>query len=115
MEINHVTIPESMWGKTHYRWSEPEALGFNGQKQPIKATSAASLELFYDFLEPDEWDWWATTLLSGEDSAEFDHAILFDDNGDSITFNHCIVYRPVRGSWEFGKHRETVVRIVDIL
>jgi hypothetical protein len=114
MEINNIVVPTSMWGKTHYRWSEPETLGFNGLNQPIKAGPAASLELLYDDLDPDEWDWWTTTLLSGADSAEFTHAILFDDDGDSITFNHCIVYRPVRGSWEFGKHKETVVRIVGI-
>lgn len=115
MQINSLTIPTSMTteGRYSYDFKPPKTVGYNGRKRPIKPGNA-SLTWTFALMDDDEWEWWTQTLLGGADSGEFDQCQLYDDDRALTTFTHCIVYRPVRGEWEAGKHANVVVEIVDI-
>jgi hypothetical protein len=115
MQINNIDIPDSMMvvGTYTYNWQPPKIVGYNGQKEPITAGNA-SLTITFSLLNDDEWEWWTQTLLNGEKSAEFTQCQLVDDDRALTTFGHCRVYRPVRGDWDWGRHTDAVVHIVDI-
>lgn len=116
MEINNTAIPTNMDSAAMlggYNFHPAKIAGYNGQKEPIFIGNPWA-EWHFDEMSDADWDWWTQTIMGGDNSLILTQALLVDDDKNETEYTRGVLYKPVRGHFEPGKHMDVVIKLVDL-
>lgn len=94
MDIGGNSIPDYVenYGRG-YKFVRPEILRRNGQGAAIVA-GYSKIEWTFDYMTPQQYAWWRTTLLTGLDSKSFATSNFYNDLQVLTEYDSCVVLRP---------------------
>ena len=99
LQINHTIIPAGapyyMGTGGTYIAKPPAVIRQNGLGMDVTA-GYSSVEIAWSFLLASDMNFWQTILL-GQASFQFGHAVLYDWIGTLQTYQNIIVHRPIFG------------------
>ena len=112
--INNLTVPSSMATRGNYRFSRQRAGTRNGNGIAL-AAGPQMLEWQFPYMTQTEMDWWYTTIMAGEPSAELEDVRIVDDRMLERSFSEGTLYRPQFGSHTAGIYWNVTVIISHLL
>lgn len=112
--INSQAMPTSLIRAKGYTFHPQPVAATRGDGLPIRAGMQQIVWVF-DHMTPTEWDWWATTLLSGARQATISAAELWDDDMAEQTFTAGILHKPVAEKYRGGLYWNVTVTITNLL
>ena len=114
MHIGGTTIPTSMDNRGTYLFDPPKTIRTNGAGLAV-ASGYSTLSWNWARLNQTEWNWWCTTVLTGEASKRFTSAELYNHMNVLKTFTNCVVMRPTREKVKNGKYINVKIEIANII
>lgn len=99
-----------------YNWRRPRVVGRNGRGLDV-VVGYPALEWGWTWLIDSDWDWWVTTILSGQQSALISSGTtqLYDQDKVLKTITSCVVHAPEHQTIRNGLHYNVRILIDQIV
>jgi hypothetical protein len=117
IQIGNIPFNEGMVNRAlSYIYADPLTVARNGMGED-RTAGGATVQWTWAVLTRDEYSWLTNTLLGGFASRTFDvpgGTVLYDDEGNELTFSYGIARRPVAKDFN-GIYHQDVTLIIDTL
>lgn len=106
MQIGGTAIPDTepyrMGSSGSYKPDPPVVVGQDGEAMDVVA-GYAKVTWSWEALSHEMYQFWTTTILSGQPSLAFTSAQLYDHTPALVTYTRCVVHRPTFDKFENGE------------
>lgn len=114
-QVDGNEIPEPMASRGRLIPQEAPILATNGRNEPVTG-GYPSIKWTWDWLGPDDWDFWATTILAGARSTVVTGTTqLYNTDRDLVTYASATVIKPTFEYIENGIYYTVTLEIKDLI